>query len=293
VTGRGDRQTTHPRDDHLAIVHFAGNVAPQDGVALRMVLIPMVGHQFHILNGGRGRNRPPTSFERVAVSSCRRRGDQRSSSGENADPCGQPNVSDGHHNLNDSVDERHTGSQRQPETGCELTGSQLKHLERWWFVGSGQPRFVLSAFLGDASLVDAPLRADTVLELLGAGAGAPQHHQPATRLRLGVQIADGDFAGDGGQDRKELAAAGLVVKVRPLGEVYSTVPSANCLSAQPPTPPQNVLSRWWHRLREVRSSGFAAPSLDVGADEHARLWVFEVGRQGYFQFGDLGFAGQP
>jgi hypothetical protein len=56
---------------------------------------------------------------------------------------------------------------------------------------------------------------------------------------------------------------------------------------------RTVLKAMWHRLREVRLSGFPAPGLDVGADEHARVGIFEVGRQGHFQFDDLGFAGEP
>jgi hypothetical protein len=42
---------------------------------------------------------------------------------------------------------------------------------------------------------------------------------------------------------KNRASPGLVVWIRPLGDLHFTVPSANCFSAQPPTPVQNVFKR--------------------------------------------------
>ena len=82
-------------------------------------------------------------------------------------------------------------------------------LERWRFVGGGQPGLVLSPFFGDARLVDAPFGGDAVLKFLCPGARAPRHHQAAVLPRFGGEFADRGFAGGSGQYREEQAAAGL------------------------------------------------------------------------------------
>lgn len=50
---------------------------------------------------------------------------------------------------------------------------------------------------------------------------------------------------------------GRVVYRCPVGAVQMTVPSGSCSSRQPFVPPQNVLSSWWHRLRELLSDSLA------------------------------------
>jgi hypothetical protein len=61
------------------------------------------------------------------------------------------------------------------------------------------------------------------------------------------------------KERNNEALPGVVTYFFPAGKVQITLPSRSCSSRYP----QNVLSRWWHRLAERRFKATVVEGVDV------------------------------